>query len=195
MFTRGYTYAQKGAKYYSNSGYISNVLFVSSILGLAGVGFQETISNDSGYQSNNILKSKQIPLINMNELNLHNKPDDCWVSVHGQVYDVTEFLQMHPGGQDKLLRFAGKDATKGFRLQHPEGYLERFLGEEKYIGRLDIPKKEKKPNMKSEKNISMINKDIHISTYDDDHQYYKDLVREYLKEEKSKKSKSMLTLV
>lgn len=28
----------------------------------------------------------------------HNKPDDCWVIIHGKVYDVTGFLGEHPGG-------------------------------------------------------------------------------------------------
>jgi cytochrome b involved in lipid metabolism len=29
----------------------------------------------------------------------HNKESDCYVVVHGKVYDVTEFLDEHPGGE------------------------------------------------------------------------------------------------
>lgn len=42
------------------------------------------------------------------EVAQHNKPDDCWVTLHGKVYDVTAFLKEHPGGKAVLLRAAGK---------------------------------------------------------------------------------------
>uniref|UniRef100_A0A1Y1N3C9 Cytochrome b5 heme-binding domain-containing protein n=1 Tax=Photinus pyralis TaxID=7054 RepID=A0A1Y1N3C9_PHOPY len=44
----------------------------------------------------------------------HNKPEDCWISVHGKVYDVTKYLQDHPGGADVLAEAAGTDATHEF---------------------------------------------------------------------------------
>jgi 4-hydroxysphinganine ceramide fatty acyl 2-hydroxylase len=39
----------------------------------------------------------------------HNTPESFWVSFRGAVYDVTPFLADHPGGDDILLPFAGKD--------------------------------------------------------------------------------------
>ncbi|EFY95710.1 NADH-cytochrome B5 reductase [Metarhizium robertsii] len=44
----------------------------------------------------------------------HNKPEDCWITVHGKVYDVTKYLQDHPGGADVLAEAAGTDATHEF---------------------------------------------------------------------------------
>lgn len=35
----------------------------------------------------------------MDEVKKHNKDTDCWVILHGQVYDVTRFLNDHPGGK------------------------------------------------------------------------------------------------
>ena len=29
----------------------------------------------------------------------HSSENDCWVIVHGKVYDVTSFLSEHPGGK------------------------------------------------------------------------------------------------
>ncbi|KAJ3671539.1 hypothetical protein LUZ60_007618 [Juncus effusus] len=49
------------------------------------------------------------------ELSLHTTKDDCWVLIHGKVYDVTKFLEEHPGGDDVLLHAsASGDATDGF---------------------------------------------------------------------------------
>ena len=44
----------------------------------------------------------------------HNKPDDCWIILGSKVYNVTRFLEDHPGGSEVLLDVAGKNATDGF---------------------------------------------------------------------------------
>lgn len=41
----------------------------------------------------------------------HNGPDSTWVIVHDKVYNVTQFLQDHPGGDDLILDHAGTDIT------------------------------------------------------------------------------------
>ena len=35
--------------------------------------------------------------------------------IYDKVYDVTEFLSSHPGGEDVLLEYLGYDATLAFR--------------------------------------------------------------------------------
>jgi cytochrome b involved in lipid metabolism len=37
-----------------------------------------------------------------------------WVVIDGTVYDVTQFINEHPGGPRILRRSAGKDASKSF---------------------------------------------------------------------------------
>uniref|UniRef100_A0A182KAE5 Cytochrome b5 heme-binding domain-containing protein n=1 Tax=Anopheles christyi TaxID=43041 RepID=A0A182KAE5_9DIPT len=44
----------------------------------------------------------------------HNKPTDVWMVIHDKVYDVTKFLAEHPGGEEVLIEFAGKEATADF---------------------------------------------------------------------------------
>lgn len=39
----------------------------------------------------------------------HNTRDDCWVIYDNRVFNVTEFLADHPGGEDVVLGYAGKD--------------------------------------------------------------------------------------
>ena len=55
------------------------------------------------------------------EIAAHNRPDDCWIVVHGGVYDVTSFLSSHPGGVAALSKKgrAGADVTSHFeRIGH-----------------------------------------------------------------------------
>lgn len=41
------------------------------------------------------------------EVASHKSPDSCWIVIDGKVYDVTKFLDKHPGGRSILLRQAG----------------------------------------------------------------------------------------
>ncbi len=58
--------------------------------------------------------------ITSEEVARHSKIEDCWI-VLGEVgakkvYDVTEFLSSHPGGEIVILACAGRDAEKEFAL-------------------------------------------------------------------------------
>jgi len=44
----------------------------------------------------------------------HKDKNSTWIVIHDQVYDVTKFLEEHPGGEEVLLEQAGKDATEHF---------------------------------------------------------------------------------
>jgi len=48
------------------------------------------------------------------EVQTHGSLTDCWLTIHGKVYDVTKFLEHHPGGDDVLISASGKDATNDF---------------------------------------------------------------------------------
>lgn len=49
----------------------------------------------------------------------HNRKGDAWLIVDGGVFDVTEFVDEHQGG-DSILKNAGADASAGFHgPQHP----------------------------------------------------------------------------
>ncbi len=60
------------------------------------------------------------------EVSKHNKEDDCWVIIGGEVYDVTSFLPDHPGGKRAILLFAGKDATEEFDMLHDRRVLPKY---------------------------------------------------------------------
>ena len=70
------------------------------------------------------------------EVAKHDKENDCWVILHGKVYDVTEFLPDHPGGKKAIMLFAGKDATEEFDMLHPPNVLKKYLPPEAMLGEL-----------------------------------------------------------
>ncbi|XP_015972622.2 cytochrome B5-like protein [Arachis duranensis] len=47
------------------------------------------------------------------EVSTHNKRTDCWIIIKNKVYDVTSYVEEHPGG-DAILAHAGDDSTEGF---------------------------------------------------------------------------------
>lgn len=53
------------------------------------------------------------------ELAKHTTEADCWVAIHGSVYNVSGWAARHPGGVEILLSYAGQDASDQFELFHP----------------------------------------------------------------------------
>ncbi len=93
-------------------------------------------------------------MVKLSEVTRHNTKNDCWVIIHGKVYDVSDFLPEHPGGQKIILRFAGKDATKKFEPIHPGDTLEKYLPKEKFIGVLE---KDSNPPSKKTDSVQISN--------------------------------------
>lgn len=52
------------------------------------------------------------------ELDKHRSKDSCWMAIEGKVYDVTNFLDEHPGGEDFLLDNAGTHSIPHTKYTH-----------------------------------------------------------------------------
>ncbi|CEQ42493.1 SPOSA6832_04325, partial [Sporobolomyces salmonicolor] len=52
------------------------------------------------------------------ELMAHNKEEEPWFVVNGEVYDGTGFLKDHPGGAESITLVAGEDASEDFMAIH-----------------------------------------------------------------------------
>ncbi|XP_077268339.1 cytochrome b5 reductase 4 isoform X2 [Temnothorax americanus] len=57
-------------------------------------------------------------VVTLSELANHNKQTDAWIAIRGVVFNVTRYMDFHPGGVDELMRGVGKDATKLFDNVH-----------------------------------------------------------------------------
>uniref|UniRef100_A0A8D2Q8D0 Cytochrome b5 n=1 Tax=Varanus komodoensis TaxID=61221 RepID=A0A8D2Q8D0_VARKO len=50
----------------------------------------------------------------LEEIQKHNHSQSTWIILHNRVYDLTKFLEEHPGGEEVLREQAGGDATESF---------------------------------------------------------------------------------
>jgi L-lactate dehydrogenase (cytochrome) len=90
-----------------------------------------------GPERRNLLAMSDSKLLNGNEVATHASRDSCWVIIANKVYDVTDYLDNHPGGSQILLQYGGKDATAMYEPIHPPGTVERSLPQEKHLGSVD----------------------------------------------------------
>ncbi|KAJ7462112.1 cytochrome b5-like heme/steroid binding domain-containing protein [Mycena latifolia] len=53
-------------------------------------------------------------IVTFADLKANNTKDSLYVLIHEKVYDVTKFLDEHPGGDEVILAENGQDATEAF---------------------------------------------------------------------------------
>jgi len=69
----------------------------------------------------------------------HATPGDCWTIIDGSVYDMTPFLNQHPGGSAAIAGLCGVDGTEGFLAQHGSASAPNAQLESLKIGVLATP--------------------------------------------------------
>ncbi|TFK30571.1 cytochrome b2 [Coprinopsis marcescibilis] len=77
------------------------------------------------------------PTLKLQEISQHNSQTSCWVIIKDNVYDVTEFLQEHPGGSSIILKYAGKDATLAYEPIHPLDALDKNSPPVQFVGQVE----------------------------------------------------------
>lgn len=56
--------------------------------------------------------SAEEQLYSLEEVKRHTREEDCWLVINGNVYDVTKFLDEHPGGFDIIIANTGLFVNK-----------------------------------------------------------------------------------
>ncbi|KAH8898696.1 oxidoreductase [Thozetella sp. PMI_491] len=69
----------------------------------------------------------------------HSSRKSCWVVIEGFAYDVTSFIDLHPGGAGVILRYAGRDATDAFNAHHSSDTLDKYLSPDQRLGPIAEP--------------------------------------------------------
>lgn len=57
------------------------------------------------------MPSRTLPTILRADLKSRNTSKSCYVTIGTKVYDITDFLDSHPGGGELILEYGGKDIT------------------------------------------------------------------------------------
>ncbi len=100
----------------------STIIFsviVLLLLGAIGGGIWVTLNNRQAQPLPDNQTSDQAKAYTLSEVAQHASKDDCWAIISGDVYDLTEFINRHPGG-DEILRACGTDATTLFNSRQTQ---------------------------------------------------------------------------
>uniref|UniRef100_A0AAQ5XPJ2 Cytochrome b5 heme-binding domain-containing protein n=1 Tax=Amphiprion ocellaris TaxID=80972 RepID=A0AAQ5XPJ2_AMPOC len=101
-------------------------------------------ASDSSIEGNGDEVDGGVKYYTLEDIRVHNMSNDTWLIIHNKVYDITGFLEEHPGGEEVLLEQAGADATESFEdVGHSTDAREML--QQYFIGELhmDDRKKEK----------------------------------------------------
>lgn len=77
------------------------------------MGGRERGMADAGFDPRApVSASERLRSITWDEVREHAVEGDAWIVVHGRVYDVSRYGDLHPGGADVVAECAGEDATR-----------------------------------------------------------------------------------
>lgn len=113
-------------------------LGIIGILGLALLPLVYTKVKDKltpvDIQSLSENKKSSLPALTMEELAKHRSENDCWLLIGQTIYDVTEYIPMHPNrdivkgcGLDTTLMFEGESKHRGEAVAILDDYLIGYL--------------------------------------------------------------------
>ena len=104
---------------------VLSAIIVSVIVAIGAVLYFASGSEDTNETSNTAETTQQQttetqePAAQLSEYSLmdvaaHSTVDDCWTIVDGNVYDISDYVNRHPGGLDEILLACGQDGTSLF---------------------------------------------------------------------------------
>ncbi|XP_021367380.1 cytochrome b5 reductase 4-like isoform X2 [Mizuhopecten yessoensis] len=82
------------------------------------------------------------------ELAKHSTADDAWIALRGKVYNISPYLEYHPGGEEELMKGAGIDGTQLFDEVHKWVNYESML-EKCFVGKLKTTPVQKRGSLSS----------------------------------------------
>jgi cytochrome b involved in lipid metabolism len=91
-----------GIYYYQYQNKISNLTKITNSIAQANTN-QPANNNSDGTLS-----------LSLQEVAKHNTTQDCWIIVENKVYNVSGYLNMHPGGAGTIIPYCGADASTAF---------------------------------------------------------------------------------
>ncbi|XP_073515359.1 cytochrome b5 type B [Phyllobates terribilis] len=59
-------------------------------------------------------QESEVTYYSLEDVRKRNSAKELWLVIHGRVYDITRFVEEHPGGEEVLFEQAGADATESF---------------------------------------------------------------------------------
>ena len=105
-------------------------LVIIAIAITLGINNSDSPSVQQENSSNQIAK-----IISQSELTAHNAEEDCWIIYQDKVYDLTDWLQKHPGGVKSISGYCGTDGFEAaFIKKHGTSKADLFMKVAVYMG-------------------------------------------------------------
>ncbi len=100
--------------------------------------------SDELQQAGVMIPQAVVPTLTNEEIAKHHVQEDCWLTIQGNVYDVSGYIFQHPGGAGEIIPFCGSDATNAFATKGknpstPHSQIAVNLLAGYYIGTLGQP--------------------------------------------------------
>ncbi|KXL47888.1 hypothetical protein M433DRAFT_63601 [Acidomyces richmondensis BFW] len=109
-------------------------------------------------------------MIDASVLAKHNTRESCWIAIHGNVWDITSFLDEHPGGSSLLLSVAGQDATEQYETFHDADLVGNTLPEDARRGTINVATlmkgEVKPPSQKYPRDVPPLRSMINLHDFD-----------------------------
>ncbi len=92
---------------------MKNLYFIATLIfWLTIVSFWVALSWSP--ESDNAIDRNPIAVYSLSEVTKHNQQTDCWMAIHGQVYDLTLYLPQHPTTLRVILPSCGTEASHAY---------------------------------------------------------------------------------
>ena len=89
---------------------------------------QKSVVAQPPKQTTTTITSSDPKTFTLAQVAAHNTESDCYSAIDGKVYDLTAWINKHPGGDRNILRICGIDGSAAFDGQHGgESRPERIL--------------------------------------------------------------------
>jgi len=91
--------------------------------------------NKDIYSGSTTATSSSTEMYSVANVASHNSSQSCWAIIENKVYDLTQWISNHPGGERAIKEICGKDGSAAFKSEHgrdqmPISILETFkIGE------------------------------------------------------------------
>lgn len=126
-------------------GYLGYTLYISSKAEEINTKSENKISQEivsisdtsDPKPDNNVSNPNNQTTYTISQVAEKNTRSSCWTIIEDKVYDITNYIPNHPGGEKEILQICGKDGSKLFAQpqEHKEGEANKSLAK-LYLGNL-----------------------------------------------------------
>lgn len=119
-----------GAWVYAGWNKYAPTTYVQETTDANGTTTQTTVNTTTG------TSTPGAPSYTLAQIATHNNATSCYSAISGKVYDLTLWINMHPGGKAAILSICGIDGTQPFMNQHHGAQKQMDILARFYIGNL-----------------------------------------------------------